>query len=255
MCPNARSPITISARTEPSLENRSNNHQFEFYGEGLPDVDLQELCGRLIVIEGPDGVGRSTQVAMLKPWLESNGHAVLDTGMTRSALAGKGIKRAKAGITLGPISLSLFYATDFADRIENEMIPALRAGFIVLTDRYIYSLIARAIVRGLDPRWIKSVYGLALKPDAVFYMRTNVTELIPRVLTSPTGFDYWESGMDIHLGDDLFDSFVQYQTRMLSVFDSMIEEYGFGVIDATQPIEVIYRNLQRRIGRLLRENF
>jgi dTMP kinase len=235
------------------LENRPHNHQFEFYGEGLPDVDLRELVGRLIVIEGADGVGRSTQVSMLKPWLESNGHAVLDTGMTRSALAGKGIKQAKAGITLGPISLTLFYATDFADRIENEMIPALRAGFIVLTDRYIYSLIARAIVRGLDPKWIKSVYGLALKPDAVFYLRTNVGDLIPRVLTSPTGFDYWESGMDIHLGDDLFDSFVEYQKRMLSVFDSMIDEYGFGVIDATQPIDTIYRNLQRQIGRLLRE--
>jgi dTMP kinase len=235
------------------LENRPHNHQFEFYGEGLPDVDLRELVGRLIVIEGADGVGRSTQVSMLKPWLESNGHAVLDTGMTRSALAGKGIKQAKAGITLGPISLTLFYATDFADRIENEMIPALRAGFIVLTDRYIYSLIARAIVRGLDPKWIKSVYGLALKPDAVFYMRTNVSDLIPRVLTSPTGFDYWESGMDIHLGDDLFDSFVEYQKRMLSVFDSMIDEYGFAVIDATQPIDTIYRNLQRQIGRLLRE--
>lgn len=235
------------------MENRPHNHQFEFYGEGLPDVDLRELVGRLIVIEGADGVGRSTQVSMLKPWLESNGHAVLDTGMTRSALAGKGIKQAKAGITLGPISLTLFYATDFADRIENEMIPALRAGFIVLTDRYIYSLIARAIVRGLDPKWIKSVYGLALKPDAVFYMRTNVSDLIPRVLTSPNGFDYWESGMDIHLGDDLFDSFVEYQTRMLTVFDSMIDEYGFGVIDATQPIDTIYRNLQRQIGRLLRE--
>jgi len=173
--------------------------------------------------------------------------------MTRSALAGKGIKQAKAGITLGPISLTLFYATDFADRLENEMIPALRAGFIVLTDRYIYSLIARSIVRGLEPSWIKACYGLALKPDAVFYLRSNVGGLIPRVLSSPLGFDYWESGMDIHLGDDLFDSFAEYQTRMLSVFDSMIDEYGFEVIDATQPIDVIYRNLQRRIGRLLRE--
>jgi dTMP kinase len=235
------------------LEGRPNSDGFEFYGSGLPGVDLGELRGRLIVIEGPDGVGRSTQVSMLKPWLESNGHAVLDTGMTRSALAGKGIKQAKAGITLGPISLTLFYATDFADRLENEMVPALRAGFIVLTDRYIYSLIARAIARGLDASWIKACYGLALKPDAVFYLRANVSDLIPRVLSSPTGFDYWESGMDIHLGEDLFDSFVEYQTRMLSVFDSMIEQYGFEVIDATQPVEPIYRNLQRRIGLLLRD--
>jgi dTMP kinase len=177
---------------------------------------------------------------------------VLDTGMTRSALAGKGIKQAKAGITLGPISLTLFYATDFADRLENQMIPALRAGFIVLTDRYIYSLIARAIVRGLDADWVKSFYGLALKPDAVFYLRGDVTDLIPRVLRSPAGFDYWESGMDMHLGADLFDSFREYQTRMLAVFDSMVDEYGFEVIDATQPIDMIYRTLQRRIGQLLR---
>lgn len=133
------------------------------------------------------------------------------------------------------------------------MIPALRAGFIVLTDRYIYSLIARAIVRGMDPTWIKAVYGLALKPDAVFYMRANVVDLIPRVLIKPTGFDYWESGMDMHLGQDHFDSFVEYQTRMVNVFDSMIDEYGFECIDATQSPETIYRALQRRIGRLLRQ--
>src|SRR6266404_4795145 len=228
--------------------------RFEFYGQkGLPNLNPEELKGKLIVIEGTDGVGRSTHTGLLKQWLENNGHAVLDTGMTRSALAGAGLKAAKEGHTLGGITMSLFYATDFADRLENEIIPALRAGFIVLTDRYIYSLIARAIVRGLDPAWIKACYGLALKPDAVFYMRGDVSDLIPRVLSSPTGFDYWESGMDIHLGDDLFDSFGEYQTRMLSVFDSMVDEYGFEVIDTTQPIGTIYRTLQGRIGNLLRE--
>jgi dTMP kinase len=229
----------------------SAKRSFGFYDKGLPDVDLEELLGRLIVIEGSDGVGRSTQVAMLKPWLESNGHAVLDTGMTRSALAGKGIRQAKEGNTLGPISYTLFYATDFADRLENEMIPALRAGFVVLTDRYIYSLIARAIVRGADPQWIKSVYGLALKPDAVYFLRTTVAELLQRTVSKQTGFDYWESGMDIDLGEDLFDSFMNYQTRMLAVFDSMAGEYGFEVIDATEPIEIVYRNLQERIEKLL----
>jgi dTMP kinase len=252
---NTRSCTWTWKRINQSLDNSAHKHNFEFYGGGLPDVEISELHGRLIVIEGADGVGRSTQVSMLKPWLESNGHAVLDTGMTRSALAGKGIKQAKAGITLGPISLSLFYATDFADRLENEMIPALRAGFIVLTDRYIYSLIARAIVRGLNADWIKSVYGLALKPHAIFYLKTSVNDLIPRVLSSPAGFDYWESGMDLHLGGDLYDSFEEYQTRMLTVFDSMTDQYGFEVIDATQPIEAIYRSLQRRIGRLLRESY
>jgi len=236
------------------VNHRTEDHKFEFYGEGLPDVDLSEMIGRLIVIEGTDGVGRSTQVSMLKPWLESNGHAVLDTGMTRSELAGSGIKKAKEGHTLGPIALTLYYATDFADRLENQMIPALRAGFIVLTDRYIYSLLARAIVRGADPEWIKSVYGLALKPDAIFYLRASVYDLVPRVLRQPSGFDYWESGMDLHLGQDRFDSFVEYQTRITGVFDSMIDQYGFQVIDASHSIDWIYKELQHRLGKMLREH-
>jgi len=120
--------------------------RFDFFGEGLPDINLDELKGKLIVLEGTDGVGRSTHTDLLKQWLENNSHAVLDTGMARSALAGKAIRQAKEGHTMGSITMSLFYATDFADRLENEMIPALRAGFIVLTDRYIFSLMARAMV-------------------------------------------------------------------------------------------------------------
>src|SRR5437762_10215834 len=183
--------------------------RFAFYGQGLPAVEPGELKGKLVVLEGTDGVGRSTHIGLLREWLESRGHAVLDTGMTRSALAGKGLKAAKEGHTLGGVTMSLFYATDFADRLENEMIPALRAGFIVLTDRYIYSLMARAIVRGADPEWLREVYGFALKPDAIFYLRITIDELVTRVLQS-TGFDYWESGMDLHMGEDMYDSFIRY---------------------------------------------
>src|SRR5215510_5122202 len=226
------------------------NHGFEFYGEGIRDVELEELRGRLIVIEGTDGVGRSTQVSMLKPWLEQNGHAVLDTGMTRSALAGKGIKQAKEGHTLGPITLTLCYATDFADRLENERIPALRAGFIVLTDRYIYSLIARAIVRGADPEWIREVYGFALKPDGIIYLRLNIDDLVTRVLQS-TGFDYWESGMDLHLGQDMYDSFVEYQKRLLAEFDKMVEGYGFQVVDASSSVEEVFESVKNRVARIV----
>src|SRR3954466_10258236 len=157
--------------------------RFEYYGQkGIPGVDLAELKGKLIVIEGTDGVGRSTHAGLLKQWLENNGHAVLDTGMTRSALAGEGLKAAKAGHTLGGITMSLFYATDFADRLEHEMIPALRAGFIVLTARYIYSLLARATVRGADPQWVQGVYEFALKPDVIVYLRATVEELVARVI-------------------------------------------------------------------------
>ena len=227
--------------------------RFSFFGEGLPAIDLEELRGRLIVLEGTDGVGRSTHIGLLKQWLENNGHAVLDTGMTRSALAGKRLKQAKEGHTLGGVTMSLFYATDFADRLENEMIPALRAGFIVLTDRYIYSLMARAIVRGADPEWLREVYGFALKPDAIFYLRINIDDLVTRVLQS-TGFDYWESGMDLHLGDDMYDSFVAYQSKLLTEFDKMVDVDAFEVIDASRQVEEVFEDLRGRISRVVEQN-
>lgn len=227
--------------------------RFSFFGEGLPGVDLSELRGRLIVLEGTDGVGRSTHIGLLKQWLENNGHAVLDTGMTRSALAGKRLKQAKEGNTLGGITMSLFYATDFADRLENEIIPALRAGFIVLTDRYIYSLMARAIVRGSDPEWLREVYGFALQPDAIFYLRINIDDLITRVLQS-TGFDYWESGMDLHMGEDMYDSFVRYQKWLLAEFDKMVDGYGFQVINAGGGIEEVFEDLRIRVSALVERN-
>ena len=226
---------------------------FNFFGEGLPGIDLSELKGKLIVLEGTDGVGRSTHIGLLKLWLENHGHAVLDTGMTRSALAGKRLKQAKEGHTLGGITMSLFYATDFADRLENEIIPALRAGFIVLTDRYIYSLMARAIVRGSDPEWLREVYGFALKPDAIFYLRVKIDDLVTRVLQS-TGFDYWESGMDLHMGEDMYDSFVRYQRFLLAEFDKMVDTYGFEVIDASRGIEEVFEDLRGRVDSIVERN-
>jgi dTMP kinase len=222
----------------------------QFYSEPLPGVDISDLQGKLIVIEGPDAVGRSTQIAQLRQWLEQEGHAVLDTGMARSALAGKGIKMAKEGNTLGPITMTLFYTTDFADRLENEIMPALRAGFVVLIDRYIFSIMARAIARGEDRRWIEQVAGFALAPHAVFYLRTDVEHLVSRVVLGRGAFDYWESGMDLRFGPDMYESFVRYQTRLIKALDSMVERYDFTVIDASQPIDKIFRELQRQIKRL-----
>jgi dTMP kinase len=224
--------------------------RFEFYGQGLPAVEACELKGKLVVVEGTDGVGRSTHIGLLKEWLESKGHAVLDTGMTRSALAGKGLKAAKEGHTLGGITMSLFYATDFADRLEHEMIPALRAGFVVLTDRYIYSLMARATIRGADPQWVKGVYEFALKPDIVIYLRATVDELVTRVVQT-SGFNYWESGMDMRLGEDLFDSFIVYQGRLLTVFDTMAGEYGFQVVDTSVNIETVAEQIKAFVEPLL----
>ncbi|MGH9327114.1 MAG: dTMP kinase [Terriglobia bacterium] len=222
----------------------------ETYGVALPGINLAELSGKLIVIEGTDGVGRSTQINLIKPWLEHQGHAVVDTGITRSALAGKGIKKAKAGHTLGRITLTLFYATDFADRLIHQIVPALQAGFVVLTDRYIYSLMARALVRGLDPAWLSNLYSFAPKPDAVLYLRIGVEDLIPRVVFS-RGFDYWESGMDLHASEDMYESFGKYQTSLLTQFDRLSQEYNFDVIDAAQDVRSIFHQLQNHIARVL----
>lgn len=215
-------------------------------------MDLSNLPGKLIVIEGTDGVGRTTQINLLKPWLEQEGHAVLETGVSRSTLAGRGIKRAKEGNTLGRVTLTLFYATDFADRMEKEIVPALRAGFVVLTDRYIYSLMARALVRGLGGAWVRNLYSFALKPDAVFYLRIGVEDLIPRVVFS-RGFDYWESGMDLHSREDMYESFCKYQTALMAQFDRLSQEYGFEVVDTADRADTVFRQLRIGIGRVLKE--
>ncbi len=230
----------------------------ELGGDGMPALAagsagpaaFDQLKGALIVVEGTDGVGRSTHIGLLKEWLESGGHAVLDTGMARSALAGKGLKAALEGHTLGGLTMSLFYATDFADRLEHEMIPALRAGFVVLTDRYTYSLMARAVVRGADPAWVSGVYDFALKPDIVIYLRTEVGELVSRVVQT-SGFNYWESGMDLRLGQDMFDSFVEYQGRLMQALDAMSVTHGFHVVDASASIEAVSRQLKDLIEPLL----
>jgi len=224
---------------------------YESHGIGIPGVEPANLAGWLIVIEGTDGVGRTTHVNRLRAHLERLGYAVAETGLTRSDLASRGIRRAKQGNTLGANAYNLFYATDLADRLENQIIPALRSGFVMLTDRYIYSLIARAIVRGADPDWIKRVYSFALRPDAVYYLRIEVPDLVPRVMHFG-GFDYWESGMDIPMGEDLYESFTRYQARVIEGLDALARENRFETIDATRPVDEISGHLATHVDRLLR---
>ncbi|MEP7028459.1 MAG: thymidylate kinase [Candidatus Eisenbacteria bacterium] len=234
-----------------STPETSLTRQFEFYGESIPGLEPGDLTGWLIVIEGTDGVGRTTHVDHLRSVLEREGYAVAETGLTRSDLAAEGIRRAKEGNTLGSNAYNLFYATDFADRLERQILPALRAGFVMLTDRYIYSLLARAIVRGADADWIKSVYSFALRPDAVYYLRIEVPDLVPRVIMNG-GFDYWESGMDLPMGADIYDSFVNYQARVIEELDELSREYGFETLDATRPVEETAHDLAERVLGLLR---
>lgn len=226
----------------------------QFYNTMLPEVDCSALRGTLIAIEGPDSVGRSTQVMRLRQWLEQEGHAVLDTGMARSALAGKGIQKAKKGNTLGPVTMTLYYVTDFADRLENEIVPALRAGFVVLTDRYIFSIIARATARGEDSQWIEDVMDFALIPHAVYYLRPRIKDLVARVIHGRGVFDYWESGMDMRFGGNMHDSFVRYQTRVIQMLDRLATAYGFVTLDASKSADLIFEELQSQIATLELQN-
>ena len=224
-----------------------------FYDHDLPGFTTKKkrLPGKLVVLEGTDGVGRSTQIALLQEWLESEGYAVAATGMKRGRLAGRGIKSAMQGHTLGDTTMNLLYATDFADRLEQDIIPALRAGFVVLTDRYIYSIIARAQARGVDPAWLRNLFGFALVPDAVFYLQADLAHLIPRVL-NVRGFDYWESGVDFQARRDYYDSFTQYQSLLLAQFDAIADEFGFTCMDGNGSILEVFRILRREIKELVK---
>jgi len=224
----------------------------QFYGHGIPGVNTKELIGKLIVVEGADGSGRSTQIAKLVEWLEIGGHATVQVGLKRSSLVSEELERAQGGNILSRTTLGLFYATDFADQLENIILPALRSGFIVLADRYIYTLMARDMVRGVDEKWLKNLYSIALVPDAVFYLEVPPTELVQRNLSKNASLDYWESGMDIGLSRDMFDSFVKYQESMQRVFHKMQKSYGFNIVDGSRSVEDVHVALKKKINGVLK---
>ncbi len=225
--------------------------QRRFYGHGIAKFTLDQLAGRLIVVEGADGSGRSTQIAMLVEWLEGGGHATVQVGLKRSTLVSEELAQAQQGNILSRTTLSLFYATDFADQLENIILPALKAGFIVLADRYIYTLMARDMVRGMDEAWLKNLYGIALEPDAVFYLNVAPEELVQRSFAKNTALDYWESGMDLGLSRDMFDSFLRYQTAMEKTFRHLQATYGFTIVDGMRSAEAINADLRKKISAVL----
>jgi dTMP kinase len=223
----------------------------KFYGEGLHYLNSLHTKGRLIVIEGPDGSGRSTQINLLTAKLEEAGHAIISTGLKRSELIGQGILEAKQKIHLGRRTLGLFYTADFADQLEHRIIPALEAGYIVLADRYVYTLIARNTVRGISSRWSHDLLGFAIIPDLVFYLDVNPYILFHRVFQKYASLDYYESGADIGLSADLFESFIMYQLKIAKEFKLMEKEYGLISIDGNRSVADVNAELFTRIGRYL----
>ena len=236
---------TRSKLVVPCVSNRA------FYGDGIPGVQADELAGKLIAVEGADGSGRSTQIALLVEWLETRGHATVQVGLKRSTLVSEELNHAQNGNILSRTTLSLFYATDFADQLENVILPALKAGFIVLADRYIYTLMARDMVRGMDEAWLKNLYGIALKPDAVFYLNIEPDELVQRNLAKTATLDYWESGMDLGLSRDLYDSFLKYQGLMQNAFRRLQKTYGFTIVNGTRAVDEVNEELRNKIDAVV----
>ena len=237
-----------------SLSGSKNLRKVHFYGHAIPYLEGIEIKGKFIVIEGPDNSGRGTQIELLSNKLEADGHAVMNAGLRRSELMGEGIAEAKKTYVLGKRTMSLFYAADFADQLENKIIPALRAGYIVLSDRYIYTLMARDAVRGISKSWSHNLYGFALKPDLLFYLDVDPNELAHRVFKKNSSLDYYESGVDLGLSENMLESFIIYQKLIANEFKRMERKYSIIPIDGNRGILDINIDFQNRIDEYLSSN-
>jgi dTMP kinase len=194
--------------------------------------------GRLIVVEGIDGSGKSTQLSLLHKWLQAKGYGVVFSEWNSSALVKDTTKHGKKKKMLTPATFSLIHSTDFADRTERSILPLLKAGAVVLCDRYIYTAFARDVARGMDPEWVRELYAFAVKPAIAFYFRVPLESAIDRLVDGRDGFKFYEAGMDLDLADDSVESFRMFQGRILSEYEKMIPEFGLTVVDATLPIEI-----------------
>lgn len=209
--------------------------------------------GKLIVLEGTDGVGRSTQAELLQNWLAVEGYGVTVTEWKSSELISQVIDKAKSKNALNTTTFSLLYATDLADRLHNVILPALRAGLIVIADRYYYTGFARDVVRGADLAWVRKLYGFAVEPDLVFYLKMPLEPLLRRIITTRGGLDFYESGRDLGMSTDLYQSFKLYQSKILEEYEAMAGELNFTSVAADEPIEAVQKALRNKVRKLLQE--
>lgn len=193
--------------------------------------------GRLFIVEGIDGSGKSTQIALLQKWLEAEGYVAFFSEWNSSPLVREVTRRGKKKRMLTPMTFSLIHATDFADRTEHHIIPPLKSGALVLADRYIYTAFARDVARGVDPRWVRGLYQFAVKPTLGFYFRISLDEAMKRILGGREAIKYYEAGMDLRISDDIEESFRIFQGRIIDEYEKMVSEFGLVVIDASQSIE------------------
>ncbi len=215
-------------------------------------VDRQHgFPGKLFVVEGTDGSGKSTQLALLHQWLKAEGYPVFFSEWNSSPLVKDTTRRAKKRRLFTPATFSLLHATDFADRTERDIIPPLKAGAIVLADRYIYTAFARDVARGCDRAWVREMYKFAVKPTIAFFFRAPLDVAIDRIVSGRPELRYYEAGLDMAWADDAEESFTIFQGRILAKYDRMVEEFGLTVIDATRSIEAQQREMREIVSRYL----
>ena len=207
--------------------------------------------GRLLVFEGLDGSGKSTQARLIGKWLQSRGYRVFFTEWNSSDLVASTIRRGKKKGLLTATTFSLLHATDFADRFERQILPPLRAGYVVICDRYVFTALVRDVARGCDPKWVRNIYSFAPTPDRTFYFHVPVQVTLDRKLASRSKISYYEAGMDLGLSDDVTDSFQRFQSRLKRQYDLLAESDRFNVIDAGRPVEPVQNQLRRELRPLL----
>lgn len=210
--------------------------------------------GKLIIVEGIDGSGKSTQLLLLHKWLESKGHKVFFTEWNSSELVKDTTKRGKKNKSLTPTTFSLLHATDFASRLYHEILPPLKAGMLVLADRYMYTAFARDVVRGVSSEWVRKLYSFSIKPDMAFYFKVPIEVAISRLLGGTRGqFKYYEAGMDMNLSQDVTESFRTFQSRILAQYDKIVDEYQLITLDATKDIAQQQDAMRRLVDEALKD--
>ncbi len=212
-----------------------------------------EFAGKLFVVEGIDGSGKSTQLKLLHQWLQNEGYGVFLSTWNSSPLVKSTTRRGKTRQILTPTTFSLIHSTDFADRIEREIIPPLKAGAIVLADRYVYTAFARDVARGVDPKWVRKLYEFAVKPNIAFYFKVPLNVALERILSSRSQIKYYEAGMDLGISQDIKESFKLFQEKILVEYEKMIEEYNLTVIDATLPINDQQKKVREIVTKKIKE--
>jgi dTMP kinase len=222
-----------------------------FFGEPLVGFDPADITGQLVVIEGMDGSGRSTQIALLQEWLESEGFAVQTSGLRRSNLVGRDIDQLLAKNAVTRLTLALMYATDFFDQIEHRILPALRSGTVVLADRFIFTLIARGVVRGINRDYLSGLYAMALRPNLTFWLNVRPETAFAREFKKAQAISYWEAGRDMSLSHDLYWSFIRYQTMIKREFEVMAKRHNFIELDGEASVSSVNKQLRQRIGEQL----